>query len=557
MLKRGVLAVAAMVTFQTSFAMAEVSAETKAVLKGDLQYLGAVFSSAYAPRYWKQKHVSWNIEQELQQALAKVDSATNVFEYRAAVVDFLTSTQDYHVGFNFLATGVSTLPFMVRTVEGKTIVVWLNKEKLNPQIFPMDVGDEIVAVDGVPTQNVLGGLSAQISQSNAATDLALADMALTRRRAAKNLRPVVDPTTFTVKRQSNGMTVTVQLMWEVTPEIIRGFSDDRKLNIAGLIKTPQMKTPMLSDFRMNPDPTNMHWVGNKNSFLPEFGTPVWKAADDELFQAYIYEQDGKKVGYIRIPSYSPESTIYSAFKFSELVKKFQAETDALLIDQLNNPGGSVFYLYAMASMLTDTSLATPRHRMTLFPEDVKECTNILGILNDIKSDQDVVKLVGPSIEGYPTTFMVGVGIKQYCRFIIDQYNQGKRLSDPYYIFGVDRINPHPNVQYTKPIVVMINELDFSGGDFFPAILQDNKRATLVGSRTSGAGGYVLELKFTNSFGLEVVSFTGSLAERVDKNPIENLGVTPDVPIEMTAKDYQAGFVDYVSKVKAVVSEKLK
>jgi C-terminal processing protease CtpA/Prc len=104
---------------------------------------------------------------------------------------------------------------------------------------------------------------------------------------------------------------------------------------------------------------------------------------------------------------------------------------------------------------------------------------------------------------------------------------------------------------------MINELDFSGGDFFPAILQDNKRVTLVGSRTSGAGGYVLPLKFTNSFGLEAITFTGSLAERVDKNPIENLGVTPDVPIEMTAKDYQTGFTDYVSKVKAVVSEKLK
>jgi hypothetical protein len=541
----------------TSFVKAEVNPETKVALKSNLYYLHSVLSTAYAPRYWKQRHLKWDADAQLQVALAKVDAAQNVFQYREALTGFLNSTQDYHVGYSFLATGVSTLPFMVRTVEGKTIVVWVNQSKLNPQIYPIEAGDEILSMNSVPVREVLDSLRGQVSGSNKSTDWALADLALTRRRAARNLEPQIDPVNVTLKKKGSEKTLSLQLMWEVTPESIRGFSTDTQIKVAGLIKSPQMSASMMKDFKANPDPSNLHWIGQKKSFLPALGTPIWSSEEADLFQAYIFEQDGKKVGFVRIPSYSPESTVLAAFQFSKIVKKFQEEVDLMLIDQLNNPGGSVFYLYALASMLTDTSLSTPRHRMSLFPSDIRECADIETVLGDIKSDEDVVKLLGPSVDGYPSSYMVGLGIRQYCRFLTEQYNQGKRLSDPYFIFGVDRVNPHPLAQFTKPIIVLINELDFSGGDFFPAILQDNARVTLVGTRTSGAGGYVLEAKFTNSFGLEGVNFTGSIAERVDRNPIENLGVVPDVNVEMTVNDYQNGFVDYLQKVKAVVSDKLK
>ena len=131
------------------------------------------------------------------------------------------------------------------------------------------------------------------------------------------------------------------------------------------------------------------------------------------------------------------------------------------------------------------------------------------------------------------------------------------MTDPYFIWGVDRINPNNKVKYSKPIVIIINELDFSGGDFFPAILQDNKRATIVGSRTAGAGGYVNSIAFPNSFGFAGISFTGSIGERTDKNPIENLGVTPDVEIKLTVEDVRKGFTQYLGKVKSTVDSLIK
>lgn len=51
--------------------------------------------------------------------------------------------------------------------------------------------------------------------------------------------------------------------------------------------------------------------------------------------------------------------------FRELITHFQKETDALFIDQVNNPGGSVFYRYALASILSDYPLTMTQHRLRL------------------------------------------------------------------------------------------------------------------------------------------------------------------------------------------------
>jgi C-terminal processing protease CtpA/Prc len=145
-------------------------------------------------------------------------------------------------------------------------------------------------------------------------------------------------------------------------------------------------------------------------------------------------------------------------------------------------------------------------------------------------------------------------MKEFCHFLIHQWDNGNIFSDPTYLFGVDEIRPHPRYRYNKPIVLLINSLDFSGGDFFPAILQDNKRAVVLGTRTAGAGGYVLTTEYPNHSGIKHFIMTGSLAKRIDQKPIENLGVTPDIHYELTPDDVQGDYKEYVSAILDAVEK---
>ena len=52
------------------------------------------------------------------------------------------------------------------------------------------------------------------------------------------------------------------------------------------------------------------------------------------------------------------------------------------------------------------------------------------------------------------------------------------------------------------------------------------------------------------------SFTGSIARRVNSDPIENLGVTPDLPYEYSIADLTGGFQDYKAALNAAVAKEI-
>lgn len=533
----------------------QVSPALKQRLSRELDYIAGIFDSEYAPRQWKERHLNWNLQAELAKSQAMIQNAKTVQDYREAAISLIRSTADYHVGYSFISTEMALLPFQVRTYEGKSLIVFIDRTKLTNAAFPFSEGDELMSLDGTSIAEVKKSIMQSMGANVSTTDEALADLSVTRRRASRNLSVPRGPVVLQIKK-ANGQIVNHQLIWEYMPETVKGRTQIPVAEIekveAFKFKSPIMASATAKDFMMAGNP---HGVGEKKSFLSDFGARIWEAAENSEFDAYIFKNaDSKLIGVLRIPSYMPSDANKAVSDFAAIIKKMESTTDGLIIDQVNNPGGSVFYLYALASMLTKDSLVTPRHRMMLNAGEVLDAHNTLKQLENVKTDEDAKRVLGSSLGGYPSSYQIVVNIRECARFIIEQWEAGKKMTDPYYVWGVDRINPSNTANYTKPIVLLVNELDFSGGDFFPAILQDNRRVTVIGTRTAGAGGYVRQAEFLNSFGLAMISYTASIAERVDSNPIENLGVKPDVLLPFTVEDVRNGYRVYLREVQATLKK---
>jgi hypothetical protein len=545
--------------FVFSISQAQVSVEQKSRLSSEMNMIANIFATQYGPRQWKEKHLNWNLQDQLSKSLLQINQAASPRDYRKALADFVGSTQDYHVSVRFISTEKASLPLALRTIEGKALIVDINRDKLSEDSFPFSIGDELVAIDGQAVADVSKELLASLGGGNVpTTDLAWTDMFLLRRTGRVNLAVPRGPVVLTILKADHAIPVNHQLTWEYQGEDVPGSTSWSKWATAEVekTKTGHPLPQMVADLTLDTRDFATNWsLGEKESFMPALGDKLWSTDENSIFDAYTYvNENGKIIGVIRLPSYTPDDVDAAVKEMAQILTKMQKQTNALVIDQVNNPGGSVFYLYTLVSMMVSDSAVTPRHRMILNEPAVMEAVQTLKDLRSVTNDKTAQEALGATLSGYPVTYQIAVNIRDYSQFVIDQWKAGKRLSDPYFIWGVDHINPSTTVRYTKPILLLVNELDFSGGDFFPAIMQDNKRATIMGTRTAGAGGYVGSLEFPNLMGFESLNFTGSIAERVDRNPIENLGVTPDIDLKLTVDDVRNGFKKYTTQVKETINK---
>jgi hypothetical protein len=530
-------------------------------LIGNLYAMKSVYEATYAPADWKEKFTNYSLNQEFEKAVAAARSNPNLSyaDTRLILKNIIYAMRDYHVSISFIATESATLPFTVRSSGDKYYLVYIDRSKLPAENFPFQVGDELVEFGGKPTAEAVNEVQAQFIENVAGTDRATAETRLTNRTAARGLLIPQGPINLAIKKRGASSISKHQLLWDYVPEKV---SPRRSLKYSALsipdepakVQTSALLKPVMS---VSVDPSsnldNPYALGTRKSFVPNLGSKVWESGDSNYFDAYIYQApDRRLIGYIRIASYSTPDYMKATSDFRKIIERFEGSTDALVIDQVNNPGGSVFYLYTLVSMLSDQPMKTPRHRMAITQADVFEALDTIEKLKDVKNDEDAKKAL-PIAEnhGYPSTYEFAQFTLSYSRFIVSEWNAGRKLSEPYWIAGVDQINPDPT-HYTKPILLLTNPLDYSGGDFFPAILQDNKRVTIMGTRTAGAGGYVVNAQIPNTLGINFFRVTQSIAERVDGNPIENLGVTPDLPYEMTAEDYTGNYAPYVKAVQNAV-----
>lgn len=542
----------------------------KARMCQDLDSIKGIFQTQYAPAEWKQSHGGWVLEDRIENAKDEVQNtyAITIKDYQRILHDFFQSTNDFHVGISFYSTEAASLPLLIKSAQNRYFIMGIRRDAF-PRC-PIEVGDEIISFNGRPIQEVLEEFrKVDLKRGDSLSDQSMAEMLFTNRSGAQGHIIPQDNVLLGVKHKGKRSETVYSINWNYQAERIRNIDlvQPQSHFLCSIMEpvralTPKQKVSLnqFATFKksmLSPHAKSLalansfesagEGVGSRNSFVPALGKKIWSSHPDSDFHAYLFETpDHHRYGYIRIPHY--DASVYEFHQFQELIRRFEKESEALIIDQVNNPGGSVFYMYALLSTLTRVPLSVPQHRISITQKEVAYGYEALEGFESISTDEEAFELLGDDFDGLSVTMNTIKKITDYFHFIESQWNLGITFTSPYPIYGFYEISPNRDVCYTKPILVLINQMDFSCADFFPSILQDNKRATLLGTTTGGAGGFVLQASYPNLFGVGEMSYTGSIAYRPNNNPIENLGVSPDIEYKLTVEDLTTGYEPFKAKI---------
>jgi hypothetical protein len=565
----------------------------------DLTVIESVFDKKYAPTPWKKEHLDWELSAAILEAKKAIRQSSNpsIKDFQRVARTFFQSPKDYHVSVGFYSTEISLLPFRLRESNSRYFIEWIDENTLaafkkQGTSAPIQVGDEVLSYNGTPIKEVMESFfQKEFGENLKDTDIAMGTASFTFRTGAQGfLADEEGAALFSLRRGANNQNYQVSVPWFHLPEevltpfpgILRDFEIGQYENNFNSNRAPLAEHPKFKTLSVNPQykyqevarnilarrgsemieglKPDIHGygvpVGNRDTFLPDLGNVTWRTPEDFPFEAYIFvNSKGKRIGFLRLPTFMAEEGI--PMQLLELINIFEQHTSALVIDQTRNPGGLLFYKYAIACMLANRPMTPPRLHHALSQEDVDFALRNIKELQNIQTDEQAKQAIGTDmISGLPVTAQFVSGLLAYSQDILNAWQKGTLYTEPLVFFGIDKLNPHPRGHYTKPILMLIDELDFSCGDFLPAILQDNKRAVLMGNTTSGAGGSVIQHTFPNRLGIAKFSFTNTLAKRLNGQPIENLGVSPDVPYNITPEDLQNGYQGYKAKILDVLNTML-
>lgn len=523
----------------------------------DFNQLVNIFERNYGPLRWKKETIGLDWKKNAEEFRQKALAAKSDAEFYRVLAQFLASLKDAHVSSSIPSTYRAQLGFLCDVVEGKVLIETINTLRLPEVLFPFKKGDQLIAIGGVPVETIMAELVKVDHTGNEMSTKRIAAARLTSRREASGLAVPKGVTTITVLPKGAAQPVTVTATWIVSGTPLLELDDlastlsgnvvnaiDTAEDIASLNK--EIKKLSLFNFRM-PKAKTEEWVragvtdiGNPKSMftLPE----GFKQIENLPMTAGTFEAAGKKIGMIRIPEYGSDDLLqYIAMAVMQM-----QDTDALILDQTNNPGGSVSLVSDIISIFADKSFTDMNF-------EIRPSLGWLEVFQGINTQ------IAEMIAADPND-VAGNALKARFEYLEqemrDSLTQRRFLTNPVSLnltgsFGM--IQPQPVVRYKKPILMLINEFDFSGGDAMPALLKDNGRITLFGAQTSGAGGNVAQYgPLANSH--FKFSLTESLMVRPNGQYMENRGIQPDVAYSVTEDDFMNGYRNYV---RAFTIEALK
>lgn len=507
----------------TQFAVAgHLTVEEKTL---DFQQLLGRIRSAYGPLDYKKAVLNIDIDQLQTQYLRKVQDSKTNDEFYYVINQFVAEFKDSHFAAMTPSNRKSALPFNVDLIQGKVLVDEKNETVPYTGTLSVQKGDEITHFNGAPVQEVIQSLLPYVGEGFEQTQKRYATWVLTSRRAARV--PLMTGTVaLTIKPLGKSETRIENFEWIQTgddlPETEFFKSEATQ---PSYLKSLSIKSKIAADFGDGKKIERGFFCNGKTRIeIPADAVKI----SEKPFVSYYWPTVKGNIGYVRLPHYSPEGDDADkaiALNFSQYEKVIgimEKNTVGLIIDQDHNCGGYIDLVNKLVGLFVDKPYRPMTFKFVANKENVLEYKKYAESIDSLSSWYDMTMKV---FELLKTT-----------------WQKGTRLTDFTSLNGDEWVSPNL-VRYSKPIIMLIDEMSASGGDAFPALLQGYGRAKLLGTRTMGAGGHVTENAPLNYSQIEV-SMTRSLFFRPDGVPVENNGAVPDYKYEITTDDFTNGYKGY-------------
>jgi hypothetical protein len=497
----------------------------------DFSQMAATYAMNYGPLQWKRDALNFdllNIGDWLNKAINTQDD----LDFYELCVSYVASLNDAHDVFLLPSDFQAYLGFDVDIYDGKTIIEYIDRRQLPTRDFPFQVGDELVSLDGVSTQDLIQQLTKYAIAANPLSTSRFAASYITFRAQEIMPHAAVIPalSTAVINRQSGGMQsfsipwLTAGTPLKIVGPVLPPFSNSAAKASASATSHDYMEPlKRLQNLRIRDHKMVLGFGELKpvftlpSNFVLRMGSSLF-----DSFYTGTYQAQGLTVGYIRIPSFDAS---YASDDFQKEIDYMRQNTDGLIVDIMRNPGGEGCFAEDLLSRIMPNQFQTLGFEIRATRAWVAAFQQALQDAKDFGAPAPVVRQYENLLQQVTAAF---------------QTPSGRTPPLPLCGTSLDVVSAMDKsgqvIAYNKPVMLLADEMSASAADFFAAVFQDNQRGPIFGMRTMGAGGNVQQFN-VSTYSEGQATVTESLMHR--KNPIstpeyptafyvENIGVRPEI-----------------------------
>ncbi|MGE4131784.1 MAG: S41 family peptidase [Bdellovibrionales bacterium] len=504
----------------------------------DFHLFTSVIANGYGPLEYKMANKIVDLSTLDGRFESKIAATTTNRDFYYTMVQYVAAYKDGHFHMQLPTKETAKIEVVTDLIDGKVLITKIDREKVKEDKFPFAVGDEIVKVDGQPIGEYLDWASTYIGSGNEHSVRKFAAWSVFSRRYSRMPGPTKKTLTVEVRRGTSQVIDSAELEWTIEG---KSFDESEPLPLPALkpfaasgfgakaYNYDLLKNDSFQDFIHPSADRDFACSGKTRIEKPKDATTIM----DEPFVAYYHPTAKGNIGYLRIPHYYPQAekgenptevALAWMAQYEFAIRELEKNTVGLIIDQDHNCGGSVSIVNQTISMFMDRPFVPSQFELLATKESYL----------DFKKWEEQVPKHSLDLEK----------IERVLKLIEDTWKQGTSFLTPKTsISGEGDIAPAA-IHYTKPVVVLIDEVAGSGGDMFPAMMQGLGRAKLFGQTTSGLGGHVQNYPAALPYSQLQFTLTKSLFYRPDGVAIENNGAVPDQTYTITREDVMYGYRQY-------------